>query len=235
MWGQVRRFVQITRSDGLSEAVRQTRYYLRRKRTSRRWNADGGHHGLRFNYDVTDDDVVFDVGGFDGNFTADLLDRHDPGVVHVFEPVSGFQSAIEARFADDDRVVLHEYGLGGHTREEEIAVGGSSSSVYRSNMEGEERVEIRDVTAAVDELAYDDVKLLKINAEGAEYEILDRLIETGNVDRFEIIQVSFHHVVDDPDGRRNDIHDELERTHELKYNYDFVMEEWERKADVAPG
>lgn len=225
---RVRRLGQIARSDGLSEAVRQTWFYLRRRRPVRRWKAAGGHHGTRFDYDVADDDVIFDVGGFDGNYTADFLARHDPAAVHVFEPVSRFRAEIEDRFRDDDRVVLHEYGLGGRTRVEEIAVGGSASSLFRTNMADAEEVYVRDVAAVVDELGYTDVKLLKINAEGAEYEILERLIEVGYVDRFENVQVSFHHVVDDPVGRRNEIQERLAASHELNYSYDFVMEEWSR-------
>ena len=234
MRDHVRRFVQIARSDGLSEAIRQTRYYLRRKRVARLWEADGGHHGTRFDFDVTEDDVILDVGGFDGNFAADFLDRHDPGAIHVFEPLGRVQDAIEERFADDDRVVLHEYGLGGWTRDEEMAVAGSSSSLYRSSTGDTERVEIRDVAAVLDELGHEHVELLKLNAEGAEYEILNRLFETGDVDRFGNIQVSFHHVVDEPERRRNAIRGQLEATHELSYDYEFVMEEWTRKASVTP-
>lgn len=234
MRDHVRRFVQIARSAGLSEAIRQTRYYLRRKRVARRWEANGGHHGTRFDFDVAEDDVVLDVGGFDGNFTADFLDRHDPGAIHVFEPLGSFQDAIEEQFADDDRVVLHDYGLGGWTRVEEMAVAGSSSSLYRSNTGDTARVEIRDVSAVLDELGHERFRLLKLNAEGAEYEILNRLFEAGGVDRFENIQVSFHHVVDDPERRRNAIRGQLEATHELSYDYEFVLEEWTRKESVAP-
>lgn len=230
---RVRRLGRIARSEGAAEALRQTWFYLRRRRPTRRWKADGGHYGTRFDYDVSEDDVIFDVGGFDGNYTADFLDRHDPGAVHVFEPVSRFQAEIANRFADDDRVVLHEYGLGGRTRVEEMAVGGSASSLYRCNMDRTEDVFVRDVTEVVDELGCEDVKLLKINAEGAEYEILERLVEAEYVDRFENVQVSFHCVVEDPLGKRNSIQERLGETHELNFSYDFVMEEWTRKADVA--
>ena len=214
------------------EALRQAWFYLRRRGPVRRWKAAGGHHGTRFDYDVAEDDVILDVGGYDGNYTADFLERHDPGEVHVFEPVSRFQVQIADRFAADDRVVLHGYGLGGQTRVEEIAVGGSASSLYRRNLDEVESVHVRDVKAVVDELGYEDVKLLKLNAEGAEYEILGRLIEVDYLDRFENVQVSFHHVVEDPGGKREAIREHLAETHELAYDYPFVMEEWTRKPGV---
>ena len=234
MIDRLRRLGQIARAEGPAEAIRTAWFYLRRRRPVRQWKADGGHYGTRFDFDVDEDDVVFDVGGYDGNYTADFLDRHDPGRIHVFEPVGRFQEQIAYRFAADDRVVLHEYGLGGRTRVEEIAVGGSASSLYRPNMDDTEYVHVRDVKEVVDELGYDDVKLLKLNAEGAEYEILERLIEADYLDRFENVQVSFHHVVDRPGRKRAAIREHLAETHELSYDYAFVMEEWTRKADVSP-
>jgi len=233
MLGRLRRLGQIARAEGPAEAIRTAWFYLRRRRPVRQWKAAGGHYGTRFDFDVDEDDVILDVGGFDGNYTADFLDRHDPGRIHVFEPVSRFQEQIADRFADDDRVLLHEYGLGGRTRLEEIAVGGSASSLYRPNMDDTEYVHVRDVKEVVDELGYGDVKLLKLNAEGAEYEILERLIEVDYLDRFENVQISFHHVVDEPVRKREAIREHLAETHELIYDYPFVMEEWTRKADVS--
>ena len=234
MLDRLRRLGQIARAEGPAQAARTAWFYLRRRRPVREWKAAGGHYGTRFNFDVEEDDVIFDVGGFDGNYTADFLDRHDPGRIHVFEPVRRFQDQIAERFPDDERVVLHEYGLGGRTRVDEITVGGSASSLYRPSMDETETVHVRDVKAVVDELGYDDVKLLKLNAEGAEYEILERLIEADYLDRFEHVQVSFHHVVAQPVRKREAIREHLADTHELRYDYDFVMEEWTRTADAAP-
>ena len=111
--------------------------------------------------------------------------------------------------------------------------GGSASSLYRPSVDDAEYVHVRDVEAVLDELGYEDVKLLKLDAEGAEFEILERLIEVDYLDRFENVQISFHHVVDEPVRKREAIRDHLAEPHELNYDHPFVMEEWTRTAEVS--
>jgi hypothetical protein len=75
------------------------------------------------------------------------------------------------------------------------------------------------------------VDLIKINTEGGEFELLERMIETGLVPRFVNMQVQFHNVADDSTPRMEAIQRELAKTHELTYEYRYVWENWTRKAD----
>jgi hypothetical protein len=62
---------------------------------------------------------------------------------------------------------------------------------------------------AIFESGVDRVNLLKINVEGAEYDILDKLIETGYIKNVDNIQVQFHNFVPNAEDRRQKIQTEL--------------------------
>lgn len=73
------------------------------------------------------------------------------------------------------------------------------------------------------------IDLMKINIEGAEYDLLDHLIQSGIVLRIKNIQVQFHDFVLDAERRMRCIQAGLACTHELTYQYPFVWENWRLK------
>lgn len=71
-----------------------------------------------------------------------------------------------------------------------------------------------------------NIDLIKINIEGAEYDLLDSIIEEGLQTRISNIQVQFHDVVSDAEKRMKGIQKMLEETHEVTWQYPFVWENW---------
>ena len=64
-----------------------------------RWNADGGDTRFRFDYDLTPESVVLDVGGYEGQWASDLYARQRCQI-RIFEPVREFAQLIDARFPE---------------------------------------------------------------------------------------------------------------------------------------
>lgn len=197
------------------------------RRLVREWYSDGGDERFRFDYDLGPDSLVLDLGGYEGQWASDLYARHRCRI-HVFEPVTAFAERIRARFANNPDIDVHAFGLGGETRGETINVGGASSSVHRKRA-GAENIRIVDVDAWLDENGVGSAELIKVNIEGGEYELLERLLETGRVADFRDLQVQFHNFWPDCDRRMQAIQAELEKTHEPTYQYRFVWENWRRK------
>ena len=73
------------------------------------------------------------------------------------------------------------------------------------------------------------VNLIKINIEGGEYDLLEHIIDSGEISIFENIQVQFHDFVPHASERMLKIQKELIKTHYLTYQYEFVWENWKRK------
>jgi hypothetical protein len=69
---------------------------------------------------------------------------------------------------------------------------------------------------------------MKINVEGAEYDILESLITTGFVQRVDDIQVQFHDFVPNASERVVALRKSLAATHYPTYMFSFVWENWRR-------
>jgi FkbM family methyltransferase len=206
----------------------------RRKRAHRKENrrivrefyADGGDSRLRFDYVLTPDSVALDLGGFEGQWASDLYSRNRCKI-HVFEPVAKFAEGIRQRFRNNADIEVHELALGGSNRTEQIHIRGASSSLYKQRAESEE-IRFVDVAAWLQQARLGAIALMKINIEGGEYELLERMIETEQLDAIENFQIQFHNFTPDAARRMADIQHALRKTHEATYQYRFVWENWRR-------
>jgi len=199
----------------------------------RAWRAIDGDHTLRLEYDLAPDSVVLDVGGFMGQWASDIVAMYGCRV-HVFEPVPAFAARIEQRFARNPLVTIHRYGLGGVANVVPLAVSGDASSHVRTEQLGRAVISVRLRTPAevLDELNIATVDLLKLNIEGAEYDLLDHLVGTDLIKRIVELQVQFHAFVADAERRRAALCRRLSATHERTWCYEFLWENWRRRAAV---
>jgi FkbM family methyltransferase len=198
-----------------------------RERLVRKWYADNAETTLRYQYDLGPNDIVFDIGGFEGNWAAEIAARY-ACKIHLFEPVPDYAAQIRLRFKGNPRIEVHAFGLSHCTHTSEFYLAGDSSSAIKSS---DQRIQVRlqDVVEFLDAHDFHDIALAKINIEGAEFDLLQRLISSGAISRFRNIQVQFHDFVVDAEARMQDLQQRLSRTHALTYQYTFVWENWLRK------
>ena len=182
--------------------------------------------------------VALDVGGFEGQWSTRVLERADrrgPGDlrVHAFEPDPSSVELFRHALGHDPRVVLHPFGLGGHDRTVTLAVGGAGSSVFvdpnAPGFHGAAEVELRDVDAVLQSLDVERIDLIKVNIEGGEYELFDRLQETGWLGRTGTVFVQFHEFAPDAYRARRRVRRHLERTHRCTWSHPWVFERWDPK------
>lgn len=193
----------------------------------RKWSADGGDEALRFNYPLDADSLVLDLGGYEGQWASDIFGRFCCKVC-VFEPVVSFADRIAKRFAANDRIEILRIGLGGNSRSENLYLRGDSSSVFGKSGDVT-TIEIVDAKEWFEKRGITEVALLKINIEGGEYELLERLIETRLIETIDHLQVQFHRIATASVERMERIQTELSRTHQPTYQYRFVWESWSRR------
>jgi FkbM family methyltransferase len=198
----------------------------------RKWWANGGDHALRFDYDLNEESVVLDLGGYKGQWASDLFSRYRCRIF-VFEPVRAFAEQIERRFRKNDRIEVLQYGLGGSSKTQTIHICADASSTFGGSSNKEE-IRIVDAKDWISERRIGRIDLIKINIEGGEYELLERLIETRLIEMIENIQVQFHDIAADSRLRMQQIQDHLRTTHEPTYQYEFVWENWARKGKQQP-
>jgi FkbM family methyltransferase len=196
------------------------------------WNKLDVRSELRFDYPLTRDSVVFDVGGFRGDFTAEMVARYGCHV-HVFEPVTSFADQIRRRFRHNPLVKVHDVGLAGATRRQAIALIDDASSVLRKG-QVTQLIALVDVAEFLEQQCIDRIDLLKLNIEGGEYELIERLLDTGLIHRVGELQVQFHEEgVPDAATRMAMIHARLAERYTLSYQVPFVWESWSSQQQLA--
>ena len=174
--------------------------------------------------------LVVDVGAFEGEFTAYARNTWDARVLAI-EPVPEFASALRSRFGNDVSVTVVQAALGVSSGTVSIAVDADGSSAWNS---GDTVVAVPSVDVA-ELLGSSDVALLKINAEGAEYDVLERLLSTEAIRQVATIQVQFHKFVPEARQRRRSIRAQLRRTHRCAWSVPWVWEQWQRRGVDGAG
>ena len=86
---------------------------------------------------------------------------------------------------------------------------------------------IRDVVEFIKEHSISKIDLLKMNIEGGEYELLDRLITTGEIKKCKNIQIQFHNYGEWSILKRDQLKDELRKTHFCTYDFEWTFEGWQ--------
>ncbi len=191
------------------------------------WFKDSGDKTHRLNYDLNEKSIVFDLGGFEGQWASDIFSKYCC-TIYVFEPYMEYFEKIGKRFLKNSKIKVYPFGLSNVTKSIGLSISGDSSSTFK---QGEASAEIKLVRAIdfMNENNIEKIDLVKINIEGGEYDLLEHLIDHPVVSKIENIQVQFHDFVPDAEKRMKNIQNNLKKTHVLTYQYEFVWENWKLK------
>ena len=145
----------------------------------------------------------------------------------IFEPVPSFAEGLMSRFRENDRVVVIHAGLGGSQRQQEIFVDRDGSSIVRGKENPSVHVQLLDVASVFAGISDSMVDCMKINIEGAEYELLDAMISANLLTRVRALLIQFHDIGSGSHRSRAAIQDEMSKTHECVFDYEFLWERWD--------
>lgn len=138
-----------------------------------------------------------------------------------------YYNILKRRFTNN-KIKIFNIGLGKTTETIGMSDLGDSSSSHLDS-DNTEQVHIFDIVEFMADLKITHVDLLKLNIEGGEYDLLERLIESEYMTKFNNIQIQFHYWANETDDRMIYIKNELQKTHTLTYEYEYVWENWVRK------
>ena len=185
----------------------------------------------RFEYNLGPDSLIFDVGGYRGDFASEIYERYK-SQIWIFEPVLSFYSFMVNRFKENGDIRIFNLALDRETKISRISLGMDRSSYERDLGEGKfEEIHLKDVVEFLNENSVPRIDLIKINIEGAEYDLLDKLLDSGLNGIITNIQIQFHDFTPFAAERRDAIRKKLAETHVLRWDYPFVWESWEIKKD----
>lgn len=185
---------------------------------------------LRYIYDLTPDSVVLDCGGYEGTFAEGISQRYDCHV-HVLEPVRAFYERTRERLKDRAKVRVWPFAIWHWTTMLSMRVCGDVTGAYRAEGQDEDVLAVRavDLGKALSRKSDGLFHLLKLNIEGAEFDVLETLLDHGEIWRYENIQVQWHDVAPAAESRRNKIIERLSSSHELTFDHGWVWQNWRIK------
>lgn len=212
------------------EASQRLENQMERERINQ-WVAIKGDTTLRVNYpELHDNSIVFDLGGYQGDWAAAIFSKYCSNVF-IVEPIKSYADAIRSRFEKNEKVKVFNLALGASNGEFDISINNESSSIIPERDFGghKQRVKIQSFAEFIKERNIEHIDLLKINIEGAEYDLLDHLIDIDYLNKIKNLQVQFHDFVPQALQRKEAIIKALKSTHTKTYGVDWVWENWKLK------
>jgi FkbM family methyltransferase len=144
--------------------------------------------------------IFMDVGAHYGETAVSVLDaRYQFDRVCCFEPSKECVPTLTQLGRSDERLELYFFGLSGKTRNAKLYDSGSLSASILGALGDNpgiqrdcETVLLVDIFDWINrETKPNDFIVLKLNCEGGEVEILDRLLEANIIDRFYSVLITF--------------------------------------------
>lgn len=190
------------------------------------WFSDGGDYNLRLDYDLNENSVVFDLGGYKGEWTQKIFDKYSC-TIYVFEPIKNLYNDIVKKFEGNDKIKIFNFAISDVNEKRFISLKDDASSFYKTS-EDELECEVVSISDFLSNEKINNIDLIKINVEGDEYKIMKKILSDGLINIFKNLQIQFHEFYPNAHQIRSEIQSQLSKTHSLTYNYEFVWENWEK-------
>jgi len=107
----------------------------------KRWYNDPKSRFYKTDFDLNENSVVFDLGGFEGQWASDIYAKYNCEI-YIFEPVSQYAEEIKERFKLSNKIKVYPFGLFNENKKEYIAIQGEGSSILNKR-ESSEKTEIK--------------------------------------------------------------------------------------------
>lgn len=178
------------------------------------WQSQNLEH-LRYEYDLSPDDVVIDVGAYRGEWASKIYRRYQCQLILV-EP-GPWSNSFEHGEVINKAAATYDgmMNFGG---------GYYYTSAYETPAY---RYECFDINSLLSK--YNEIALIKINIEGGEYPLLNHIIDHGYHQRVRDFQVQFHQIEgEDYERWYAEIEAKLMKTHHPLWRYRMCWESWRR-------
>jgi FkbM family methyltransferase len=189
---------------------------------------DAGGEKIRFAYDnLNAGSVVFDLGGYKGQWASDIYSSY-LAKVYIFEVYTPFYNHIAKRFTGNSNINVYNFGLASQTKTEQITIDVFSTSSFKKS-DNMVDIHLKKASDFITEHGVNKIDLMKINIEGAEYDLLEHIIESGIINNIGDLQIQFHDFVPNAFNEMTAIRNKLSKTHYPTYKFDFIWDNWRLK------
>jgi len=188
-----------------------------------RYKREDPNEMKRVTYPLNKDSLVVDVGGLTGDWASRIYCLYSCNV-DVYEPHPILSLKAQLNFETNNKVYVRDFGLSNKDSMMELYGDWHNASLYKNDTGSVTKVPVYQASEILKK--YEHIDLLKLNVEGAEYNILPDLIANFDMTKINDIQIQFHRNVPDYDKKRDAIRKDLSKTHTMNWCYDYIFENW---------
>jgi FkbM family methyltransferase len=208
--------------------MRQDSYYLNK------WFLDRGDYTHNLNYELDENSIIIDLGGYKGLWVEEILKKMNPIIPNILlvEPVPQFYNHLCVKFNEIKKIKSINVGVSINDEEEnkKIFISNDGSSTRFKNEGPAIEIKTVPISKILKDNNIENVDLIQINIEGDEYDLLSHMIETEIIEKFKNIQIQFHLGIDEAENKRLNIQKKLINLGFInKFEYPFVWESWTKK------
>lgn len=196
----------------------QTKEYLQ-------FISDGGDTVIFKNIILNKDSVIIDGGGFNGEFTDEILKKNFHKI-YIYEPDTNFYNDLQKKYKFEKKVEILNLALFNNDQIITLSENSNASSIMENSEYGT-KVKAADISKEFEK--YENIDLLKLNIEGAEYDVISRLIETQEIDKVKYLLVQFHKEHDLDGSKFEKINLEILKNYNIVFNYKYIWSLFIRK------
>jgi len=198
------------------------------------WFADNGDYTHNINYELNDNSIVIDLGGYHGLWIDEILKKNNPYIPNIIlvEPVPEFYNHLVTKYKNYEKIKVINAGVSTDKNEATktlyVSSDGSSTN-FNTNVKSVIQIKTIPIDKILSDNNINQVDLLQINIEGDEYGLMEYMIESSIIDKFKNVQIQFHLGIGNDIERRNNIQKNLiSKGFKNKVDYPFVWETWEK-------
>lgn len=181
----------------------------------------------RYDYQLSENSVVIDGGGYNGDFSKKIFDLYKCNIF-IFEPYEFYYSKLKKFFKNNNKISVFSEALSNENKNVYIVKSGDETFISNSNKDNNSIVKSISIISFINQNNLKKIDLLKLNVEGAEYSILEDILNSDLQKRFVNLQIQFHRSFENK-NRYNQIKNKLEKKYKLIWRYPWIWESWKLK------
>lgn len=183
------------------------------------------------NITIAQNGTVLDIGSYTGEFSLKLKRRYPNLRIELFEPFTKYYEISLQNLRGFQNVNGHELAVTKDGREVKFDVMGIRTKQISENGNSDKNT-FTSSSISFSQLLSEHplISLLKMNIEGMEYECIESIFSTSQIEKVELILIQFHDFSSDHSLRRSRIQEFFAQTHTPRFIYEWKWELWELKS-----
>ncbi len=157
-----------------------------------------------------------------------MLLKNRKSFFYIFEPIYKFYKSINKKFENVDNVLVFPFGLYDEDKSIPLELNFDRTS-HSGELDVDSQYELsnlKSISNFIIEKKIEQIDLLKLNVEGAEYEILDNLISTNLIGTVKTLLIQFHLNQSSDYSKYKILKKKILKTHDCEFQSIFVWEKF---------